>query len=99
MYINIKPIYEASGLDNLGIIEKTLKATEELGEMSAEVLKFEESTNASGSAKGTHEAILEEACDTVICVFDVLAKLGYNSDTINAMLEKKVGKWKRKVTT
>lgn len=97
MNINVKPIYDQTEKDtHVSLTEKALKAQEELGELAAEILAYNECQNKSASAKGSPEAILEESVDTIICVVDILAKMKFSTCAINVMIEKKAAKWAAK---
>ena len=85
-------------------IERTfIKLSEEQGELAAALLEYLQSPNRSKSAQQPdfnkrELAVLEEACDTLLCCLDVIYKLGYDDYDINAEINLKVKKWKAKAT-
>lgn len=89
---------EIMDIDDRTILERTLKASEELGEMSEAVLS---ATGSKGCAyKGKSNAdIVEEAWDTAICAFSVAiqAMPSLSVEAHEDIIMRKLNKWERKV--
>lgn len=92
--VDAEKIRELSGLEDISVEQKLLKACEELGELSAAVLASTNSLNASASAE---DNVLEEGVDALICVLDVLFASGYEIDEINREIARKNTKWSKKI--
>jgi NTP pyrophosphatase (non-canonical NTP hydrolase) len=78
--------------DSKTLSQKTLKTSEELGELSKAVLPFE---NAAGT---THrfidkQHILEEVVDTMLCLYSIAYDLDFTDEEILAMMDRKSMKW------
>ena len=91
-------VKKAQERDNIGTLsEKCLKISEEVGELSAEILKL-------SGYKGTNETkevvmgnILLESVDSMITIFVIMIELGYTKQQIVEMTEKQVNKWAKYV--
>ena len=85
-------IKELSLKDKKTLSQKTLKMTEELGELSRKILPYD-------SASGTNhrfvdkESILEEIVDIHLCNVSILHSLDISEEQFNEMLKEKSGKW------
>ena len=76
-----------------------MKLHEESGELAQEVLAFTGSPNASKSAKGTKESVLEEACDVINVVMDIVNAVVQTEDDEDFVVDifsKKLDKWEGK---
>jgi hypothetical protein len=78
-------------------LTQMIKANEELGEAAAELLALSKSKNASASAAGNIEGMLEELTDVLSCVIDMLLTQGVTEDKLNSMLLLKLKKWGSKL--
>ncbi len=67
-------------------LTQMIKANEELGEAAAELLALSKSKNASASAAGNIEGMLEELTDVLSCVIDMLLTQGVTEEKLNSML-------------
>ena len=74
-------------------LTQMIKANEELGEAAAELLALSKSKNASASAAGNIEGMLEELTDVLSCVIDMLLTQGVTEEKLNSMLLLKLKKW------
>ena len=87
-------VKKAQERDNIGTLsEKCLKISEEVGELSAEILKL-------SGYKGTNETkevvmgnILLESVDSMITIFVIMIELGYTKQQIVEMTESQINKW------
>ena len=86
-------VYNVSHLEESDIVKKGLKLNEEVGELSAEILKLVKYKHTTDSSERIREHLLEEAMDTIIMVFDILVKQGYTKEEMIKMGEKKINKW------
>jgi NTP pyrophosphatase (non-canonical NTP hydrolase) len=85
-------IKELSNRDPKTILQKTLKTTEEVGELAKAVLPYE------NAPQNTHkfsdkQKILEEVADTILGAISVGYNLGMDTEQIEAMLWKKAEYW------
>jgi len=79
------------------ISKRFVKLTEEVGEFSASYLE-EDGFKVSKSHKTPEELrdhILEEGIDTMIMVFDILAKKGFTIEEIENKLGVKLDAWEK----
>lgn len=83
---------QLSKQDTKSLSQKTLKTTEEVGDLAKVVLPFE---NAAGTTHRFVERrrILEEAVDTVLCALSVAYDLDFSDEQILEMMELKALKW------
>ena len=99
-FIDFELIEKLSAKDSLETVpmsNKIIKAQEEMGELSAAFLKFIGSKNVSASQnnKGKDD-VLEEACDVINVVIDIINNLDYTDLEVREMFSKKLAKWERK---
>jgi NTP pyrophosphatase (non-canonical NTP hydrolase) len=85
-------IKELSNRDPKTLIEKTLKTTEELGELAKAVLPYE-NTPQNTHKFSDKQKILEEVADTILGAISVGYNLGMDTEQIEAMLWKKAEYW------
>jgi len=85
-------IKELSLRDKKNLIEKTLKISEEQGELAKSVLAYE---NAAGSIHKfiEKERMLDESVDVILTAISIAYSLGYNHDDIEEMMQRKTKKW------
>ena len=99
-YIDVERIHELSQIDaGVTLEQKMMKLHEESGELAQEVLAFTGSPNASKSAKGTKESVLEEACDVINVVMDIVNAVVQTEDDEDFVVDifsKKLDKWEGK---
>jgi hypothetical protein len=100
-YIDFKKVEEISyGERHLSLPLKALKANEEGGEFAQEVLAYIKSPNASKSAEGTVEAVLEEACDNINVFMDIINHLTRDKpeleEYVRETFDRKLNKWAAK---
>ena len=104
-----KRISLISKSDNKNILEKCIKIQEEVGELSAELLKLRGKKGSNGiKIPQLKENILEECCDVIIITFSLINALKYNKSRINVAFHKKLDKvalnrkkqklWKKQIT-
>lgn len=88
----LKIIRHLSEQDTKTLSQKALKVAEETGELAMVALPYD---NAPGTLHRFTEtdAILEEACDVVLCALSVAYDLGYTDEDIDDMMSHKVQKW------
>ncbi len=75
------------------ISSKGLKLNEEVGELSAEILKLIKYKYHTDTEEQIRQNLLEEAADSIIQVFDILADLKYTKEELIEASEKKIDKW------
>jgi hypothetical protein len=86
-------VKQTSSAENGSIVEKGLKLNEEVGELSAELLKIVGYKHTTDSHDVIMEKALLESVDSLIMIFDIMIKLGFTKDQIVEMAEKQVNKW------
>lgn len=87
---------KGADLDKLALTQM-IKANEELGEASAELLALSKSKQASASATGSSDALAEELIDVLSCVLDMLVTQGVTEHKLNEVILTKMKKWSRKL--
>ena len=89
----IERIHKLSKGDKKNTIEKCIKIQEEVGELSAEILKLRGKKGANGSSKAQiEENILEECCDIIIITHSLIKKLKYNKARVISAFHRKLDK-------
>lgn len=92
VYKFIKKLANKDGAD----AEKlTLKAMEELGELSTALLQESGYKSTKKSKKLVKLNQLEEACDVIICMMGIIEKKGWSHEQIINMLGMKSKKWEK----
>jgi NTP pyrophosphatase (non-canonical NTP hydrolase) len=92
----LEKIFEiASKYEKKNLIEMTLKASEELGELSQAVLSYT-NTPSCGYKGKTIEDINEEACDLLIVTMAILSRANISKEDMKKMIHKKLDKWLEK---
>lgn len=95
MFINIAAIKECSDKDKLDTTAALLKLGEEHGELvAAHINKLGLANKSKSSSPNT----LEEVVDVIMCSVDFAFKDGATVDQLNEMIEKKIEKWKKKIS-
>ena len=99
-YIDVARLHELSIVDvGVSLERKLIKLTEEAGELAQEVLKYVDSPNASKSAEGTKESVLEEACDVINVIMDIVNAVADDEESQQFVVDifsKKLDKWESK---
>ena len=89
----IKRISLLSKNDNKNILEKCIKIQEEVGELSAELLKLRGKKGSNGiKIPQLKENILEECCDIIIITFSLINALKYTQPRIETAFHRKLDK-------
>jgi NTP pyrophosphatase (non-canonical NTP hydrolase) len=81
--------------DTKTLIQKTLKTTEELGELAKKVLPFENAF-ATNHRIVTKANILEEVADTMLCLLSIASDISASDEDIEAMMFRKAAVWAEK---
>lgn len=90
-----KRILSISKNDTKSALEKCVKIQEEVGELSAEVLKLRGKKGAKGLNKSQiKENLLEECCDVIIITYSLMHKLKFNKERIHKAFHRKLNKAK-----
>lgn len=87
-------IQQLSNSDTKSLQGKALKAAEELGELSRKILPYDNAF-ATTHRFVTPIEILEESADLILSALSIPYSLGFSTDDIFRMLEKKSQKWAR----
>jgi NTP pyrophosphatase (non-canonical NTP hydrolase) len=96
-YVNYDRIANLSVSDNeVPLVNKALKLSEEVGEFSQAMLKHLGSKNVSASAGNKKENVLEELCDVINIAVDIINAMGFTDEETSKMFEKKLDKWEAK---
>lgn len=86
-------IRSLSRFDRKNALEKCIKIQEEVGELSAEILKIRGKKGAKGLKKPQlEENLLEECCDVLIITYSLMHKLRFSKQRIANALNKKLDK-------
>jgi NTP pyrophosphatase (non-canonical NTP hydrolase) len=89
----IDRINKLSKSDNKNLLETCIKIQEEVGELSAELLKIRGKKGSNGQLRfQIEENILEECCDVLIMAFSLLNKFKFNRTKIKKAFNKKLDK-------
>ena len=75
------------------LAEKGLKLTEEVGELSAELLKITGYKYTNDTKEEATQKALLESCDVLIMIFGLMIQLGFTKQQIVDMTESQVNKW------
>lgn len=87
-------VSNASNSVNVGsLTEKCLKLNEEVGELSAEVLKMSNYKKSDLSKSEVRDRIVEEAVDSLVMVIDILTTVNATNQEITDATEDAVNKW------
>lgn len=86
-------VKETSSIEKGTLVEKGLKLNEEVGELSAELLKLVEYKHTNETKDQIMKNALGESVDSLIMVFDIMIKLGFTKDEIVETAEKQINKW------
>jgi hypothetical protein len=95
--ITIDYIYDlvklVSPIERSDITKKGLKLTEEVGELSAEILKLVNYKYHNDNPEQIRENLLQEAVDSLIMIFDILTSQNYLKEEVVNISEQKIEKW------
>ncbi len=75
------------------IVKRALKLSEEVGELSAEVLKLDDYKHHNNTKEEIRHNILSESVDCLIMIFDILQNQKYTKEEIIDEAEIKIEKW------
>ena len=82
------------------LLARALKANEEAGELSAEVLKLEGEKGRNGKTeKEVREHLWLEAIDTLTVCMDILVATGATQKKIDEIFNQQMDKWEAKMKT
>lgn len=88
----LKQISELTAQDTKTLSQKGLKLAEEVGELAAVLLPYD---NAAGTLHRfvLQQQILEEAIDVILCAASIIENVGFSKDDIADMFNAKLAKW------
>lgn len=94
--MNTELLVKLCRLDKKDLVQKTLKTSEEVGELAEAVLS---STGAPtcGYKEKTKQDILSEAADVIICGHSVALEADFSIEDIDSAIQHKLQKWKDKI--
>lgn len=81
--------------DTKNLTQKTLKTTEELGELARKVLPYENAF-ATNHRIVTKANILEEVADTMLCLLSIAHDIEASDEDIESMVSRKAAVWAEK---
>lgn len=93
----IDRIVDYSYIEIADVPKRFMKLVEEVGEWSASYLEsigFKVSKTPK-TEQQLYEHLLEEGADTLIMVYDVLLKMGYSPEQIQAKMDEKLNDWEK----
>jgi len=82
-----------SPADNLMLLKRALKLTEESGEIAAEVLKMVEYKLTNETHQQIKDNLKEEAVDALITALDIINHLKMSEEEVEYIMEGKLSKW------
>lgn len=95
----LNKVEKICNLDKKNLIERTLKASEEVGEISQAVLSYLGASGCQYKGK-TKNDILEESIDVILVVASIITEINggslINDDVLN-MFNSKLDKWSKRV--
>lgn len=95
-YIDFEKLEMLSEHDKVvPLANKIIKLGEESGEVAQAYLAFCGSKNVSKSA--SQDDLLEECCDVINVVIDIINNLSVTDEEVKAMFDKKLNKWGSKI--
>ena len=93
-FINFDKLEELSKKERVNLDEKIIKLFEEGGELAQAILAYKGCPTASAS--GNADDILQECCDVMNVVLDIVNFMEFTSEEAEAMFNKKLNKWESK---
>lgn len=96
--VNFEEISRLTEIDKKTLLERTLKLSEEVGEVAQAMLSY---SNACGCGykKKSKEDLVEECLDVIIVASSIISQ-SYDNDvdieTVKSIYNKKLSKWKEK---
>jgi NTP pyrophosphatase (non-canonical NTP hydrolase) len=75
------------------LCERAVKLMEEVGELSAEIMRLTGNKAAKKPMRGVKADAQEEAVDVLIMACDIVDKLGLDDRTMTKILNRKLHKW------
>jgi NTP pyrophosphatase (non-canonical NTP hydrolase) len=95
MHTTLNTVKQLSQYDKKSLTERTLKLSEEAGELAKAVLSYE-NCYATNHRFTTNTKVLEESVDTILCALSIAYKMGFTDSDITDMMDQKCVKWSRK---
>jgi hypothetical protein len=89
---NVSPLEKSNDISKKG-----LKLNEEVGELSAEILKLVDYKYHTDTTEEIRKNLLYESADSLIQVFDILVSLNYTKEELVEASEKKINEWLFKI--
>ena len=96
--INFEEIQKLTLIDKKSLLERALKLSEEVGEVSEAVLSYSNS-NGCGYKNKSKEDVIEECLDVIIVASSMIIQScdnNINLEEVQAIYKKKLDKWKSK---
>lgn len=98
LLVNFKEIESLTKLDKKTLVERTLKLSEEVGEVSQAVLSYSKACGCEYKNK-TKEDVVEECLDVIIVASSIISQSCENNvdlEEVKKIYDKKLSKWKEK---
>ncbi|MGL5757046.1 MAG: MazG-like family protein [Paraclostridium sp.] len=96
--LDFKDIEKLTVIDKKTLVERTLKLSEEVGEVAQAVLSYSDACGC-GYKNKTKEDVVEECLDVIIVASAIIAQ-SYDNDidieSVKEIYSKKLSKWKEK---
>jgi NTP pyrophosphatase (non-canonical NTP hydrolase) len=91
-----KSVRKVSKLETKNLVERGLKLTEEVGELSTEILRYKQLKSADGlTAEQVMHNLQYEAVDVMLMAMDILAYTGASDSKIEEMVNYQLARWKK----
>ncbi|MDK2562436.1 MazG-like family protein [Romboutsia sedimentorum] len=96
--VNFEEIQKLTLIDKKSLLERALKLSEEVGEVSEAVLSYSNSSGC-GYKNKSKEDVIEECLDVIIVASSMISQScdnNINLEEVQAIYKKKLDKWKSK---
>lgn len=93
-------IHDTTLKDKKTLAQKALKTSEECGELSEAVLKFDKAHGLEYKISENEDLsanVLQEAADVIICAASTAFCIGFTVDDLKSAIQSKVDKWESKI--
>jgi NTP pyrophosphatase (non-canonical NTP hydrolase) len=91
-----KRVAEVSKREKKSLSDRLVKLTEEVGELAAEILKYQGKKGCNGKSKKQVLAALHlEGVDVMLMAMDILVHTGATEKIIAKIMKKQLNKWEK----
>lgn len=90
-------ICEVSRLENKTVIERTVKLSEEVGELSAEILKLHGLKGTNDTVRELKQHVKKECIDVILVTLSILKKYDTDYEEFEEIYMEKLEKWSKRI--